>query len=150
MILIKNTQRLVPVDKINIQQTVQKILHILGYTDFDIGIWFTTNQTIRKYNQQYRHKDTPTDVLSFPYYPELQAGKKIIAKIPDEKNLGDLIISPAYVQKDAREQNISFEKRMNIILVHGVCHLLGYDHINDADYKIMRAKEQKILDLIIL
>ena len=80
-----------------ITETVQTILDKLGYGDFDIGIWFTTNKTIAAYNKEYRHKQGPTDILSFPYYTELKAGQKIRPTSPDETNLGDLIISLEFV-----------------------------------------------------
>jgi len=69
-------------------------------------------------------------------------------KEEEDKNLGDLIISAEYVTKDAKELNVTFEARMKKLLVHGVCHLLGYDHIIDADWHRMRAKEGFLLKKI--
>ena len=77
MILIKNTQKKIKIDINHIKKDVQTILNLLGYPDFDIGIWFTTNPTIRKYNKEYREKDKATDVLSFPYHETLKPGEKI-------------------------------------------------------------------------
>ncbi len=145
MITIKNTQKKVELDKKKVQADVQKILDILKYSDFDIGIWFTGNKTIQKYNQTYRSKNVPTDILSFPNYPSLKPGERIKAQTEDDRNLGDLILSLEYVQKDAQRLNISFEDRLKELLVHGMCHLLGYDHIEDKDYKRMRAKEVYLL-----
>ncbi|HVW99382.1 MAG TPA: rRNA maturation RNase YbeY [Candidatus Babeliaceae bacterium] len=145
MILIRNTQRTISINKELISQQAQQILNILNYSDFDLGIWITNDKTIRFYNREYRHKDKATDILSFPYYPELQAGKQIKAKTQEEKNLGDLIISAPYVLNEAQKLGVSLEDRLKILLVHGVCHLLGYDHIEDADYRRMRAKEAYII-----
>lgn len=145
MITIKNTQRKIALDKEKIQKDIQRILDILKYSDFDIGIWFTNNKTIRKYNRTFRSKDKPTDILSFPYYPSLKAGKRIKPQTEEDRNLGDLILSLEYIQKDAQMLNISFEQRLKILLVHGICHLLGYDHIEDKDYRRMRAKEAYLL-----
>ena len=145
MILIKNTQRKIFLDIPKIHHEVENILQILGYAGFDLGIWFTSDATIRTYNRQYRHQDKPTDVLSFPYHSELKAGEQITVTHPDDKNLGDLIVSPAYVERNAQELGVTFEHRLRVILIHGICHLLGYDHIKDEDYMVMHAKEQDLL-----
>lgn len=145
MITIKNTQRTVKLDTETIRADIQRILDILDYSDFDIGLWLTTDKTIRFYNATYRHKDKATDILSFPYHTELKAGKRIKITMPEDKNLGDLIISVAYVQRAAQELKTSLEARLQVLLVHGICHLLAYDHITDSDYRRMRAKEAYIL-----
>ncbi len=145
MILIKNTQRTIPVNVVALKNDTHKILELLDYADFDLGIWLTTNKTIAQYNKTYRHKDKPTDILSFPAYPELKAGQRIKTTTDDEKNLGDLIISLEYVQQAAKKLGVTFEERLQRLLVHGICHLLGYDHIEDADYKVMLKKETELL-----
>jgi rRNA maturation RNase YbeY len=148
MISIRNSQRSIPLDVKKLEKDAQKILGILGYEDFDLGIWITTNQTIRKYNKEYRHKDKATDILSFPFYPELKAGQKINAETADQKNLGDIIISAAYLEKDAAKYGVSFYERLQRILVHGICHLLGYDHIEDKDFEVMIKKERELLSAL--
>ncbi len=145
MILFKNTQRRVAIHKQRVVHDVEKILTILGYQDYDIGIWITTNTTIRTYNREYRNKDKATDVLSFPYHPELQAGQKIKPICEEDKNLGDLILSAEYILQEAEKYSVTFEERLQLLLVHGICHLLGYDHIEDNDFRRMRAKEVAIL-----
>ena len=145
MILLKNTQRTIPIDKELLLADAQKILTLLKYSDYDLGIWITTNKTIRQFNKEYRHKDKATDILSFPYHPELKAGQRIKPHSEEDKNVGDLIISAEYVVKEAHKHTVTFNERMRILLVHGICHLLGYDHIEDADYRRMRPKEAYIL-----
>jgi probable rRNA maturation factor len=145
MINIKNTQRKYTLNISQIKGDVERVLQELNYSSYDIGIWFTTNNTIREYNNNYRHKDKATDILSFPYHIDLIAGKRIKAKFPEDENLGDLIISPEYVEKYAREYNTTFEDRLQVTLVHGICHLLGYDHITDPDYKKMHKLELLLL-----
>lgn len=145
MILIKNQQRKIAIDLEKLKTDAQQILAALKYEDFDLGILITTNATIRKYNRDFRHKDKPTDILSFPAHPALQAGKRIKVHSDDDKNLGDLIISAEYVAKDAAKLNVTLAERLEVLLVHGICHLLGYDHIEDADWRRMRAKEAALL-----
>lgn len=145
MITIRNTQRKIKINLTKLKQNAQKILDALDYADFDLGIWLTTNNTIQKYNREYRNKDKPTDILSFPFHPKLKAGERITVKSPDDKNLGDLIIAPEYVKTHAKKLGIAFEQHMEVLLVHGICHLLGYDHSKDKDYEIMGKKEQMLL-----
>lgn len=148
MITIKNRQKKIPFSIKNYQKKAEIILQHLGYADFDIGIWLTTNRTIQKYNHTFRNKNKATDVLSFPHHPDLQAGKKISVTSDDDKNLGDILISVAYVFENKSHLEGDFTQRMDRLLVHGICHLLGYDHINDADFKKMFTLEKKLLKLI--
>ena len=145
MIEIRNTQRKIKLDTKRIKKEVQAILDLLGYSDFDLGILFANNATIHEYNLTYRQKDKPTDILSFPAYPDLKPGERIEADDDDEKNLGDLILSPEYITVDAKRLRTSFEARLQRLLVHGICHLLGHDHIIDADYKVMHKQEMTLL-----
>lgn len=145
MILIRNTQRKIILSVKKLEHDAQKILHIVCYDNYDLGIWITTNKTIHTYNREYRKKDKPTDILSFSYHPSLKAGERITPANEDDKNLGDLVISAEYVQRVAHELNQTMDERMRILLVHGICHLLGYDHELDEDYKVMHKKEQSIL-----
>lgn len=145
MVLIKNSQRKIRVDSQKLKKDAEKIMLFLDYDDFDLGIWLTTNKTIKNYNRDYRKKDKPTDILSFSFYPELKAGERIYPETDEDKNLGDIIISVEFVQKAAIELQQTLEKRLQILLVHGICHLLGYDHERDEDYKIMHQKELTLL-----
>lgn len=149
MIYIKNTQRTFTLNKQKIQQTLELILKLLKYKDFDISLWFTNNATIKKYNRDYRGKDKPTDVLSFPYQ-DVEPGKRIKVCSPEDRNLGDLMISVEYVNKQLLENKETYleptlEKHITKLIVHGICHLLGYDHIKDEDWIRMRAKEGWLL-----
>lgn len=145
MITLKNQVRKIKINEKQLTADAQKILDILKYSDFDLGILLTTNKTIHGYNKEFRQKDKPTDILSFSYHPELKPGERIKPKTDEDKNLGDLIISLEYVQRDAKKYETTFEERMKVLLVHGICHLLGHDHETDEDYEIMHKQEQKIL-----
>jgi probable rRNA maturation factor len=146
MILIENTQQDITLDIDQLERDAQKILDSLNYSDYDLGILLTTNDDIHTYNKQYRSQDKPTDILSFAYHDTLKAGQRIVPQSDDDKNLGDIIIAPQYVQDDLPRWQQSFEQRMRVLLVHGICHLLGYDHIQDEDYEVMHKAEQSLLE----
>ncbi len=144
MIVIKNTQRKFKIDKNKVTSDAQIILEALGYGDFDLGIWFTTNATIRDYNRDYRKKDKPTDILSFPYHENLMPGQRIKPVDDEDKNIGDLIISVEFVENLLSLYNVTLQKRISTLLIHGICHLLGYSHYDEDNDKIMSALEKKL------
>jgi probable rRNA maturation factor len=148
MILIKNSQKKNLIGAQKIEKDAKKLLEFLGYKDFDLGILLTTNATIRKYNKQYRKKDKATDILSFPYHTELKAGQKVLAKNPEDKNLGDIIISVEFANKDAQAEGKPLSEHLKVLLVHGIAHLLGYDHETEKDFVVMDKLEQKLLKIL--
>lgn len=112
-----------------------------------ITITFTTPEQIHKINKEYRQVDRPTDVLSFPMFEKDELDEKIKnGDFPYEDVLGDVIISIEKVREQAEEYGHSFERELSYMLVHGFYHLMGYDHIEEEDKKIMRPKEEKILN----
>ena len=123
------------------QKDAQKILTLMGYADFDLGILLTDNQAIQCFNRDFRSKDEPTDILSFPFYPDLKAGETIIAEEEDDKNVGDLIISLEYIKELCEQENKTINEHLRTLLCHGICHLLGYDHYTESSDKIMKEKE---------
>ena len=110
-------------------------------------ITFTTPEEIRKINKKYRKIAKATDVLSFPMFEKDELDEKIKSgDFPYEDVLGDVIISIEKVREQAEEYGHSFERELSYMLVHGFYHLMGYDHIEEEDKKIMRPKEEKILN----
>ena len=113
----------------------------LNDTNLYVSIILTIPSNIRKINREYRDIDKETDVLSFPMFE-----KDEIGTITEEEALGDIIISVERVKEQAEEYGHSFERELAYMLVHGFYHLMGEDHIEDADKVIMRAKEENVLD----
>ncbi len=111
-----------------------------------ITITLTNPEYIRNINKQYRGIDKATDVLSFPMFEKDELDRKIKEKdfLPEDV-LGDIIISIPKVEEQAKEYEHSFERELSYMVVHGFYHLMGYDHIQEEDKKIMRIKEEKIL-----
>jgi probable rRNA maturation factor len=99
----------------------------------DIDLMLVTNQTIQEYNLQYRGKDVPTDVLSFP----------IDDNMPHAP-LGSIIISLEYASNMAKELAHSLNDEVSLLLIHGILHLLGFDH--EVDNGEMRKKEREWIE----
>ena len=82
----------------------------------------------------------------FLFNTTLQAGDRIEPQSDEQKNLGDLIISAEYVQHTVEEYETTFDARMRVLLVHGICHLLGYDHQTDEEFAEMQRMETFLLN----
>ena len=111
-------------------------------SDLYINVILSDEKYIHKINKEYRVVDRPTDVLSFPMFQKDEIPTK---KTGIQEVLGDIIICIPIVERQAIEYEHSFERELAYMFVHGFCHLMGYDHIEEADKKQMREKEEKIL-----
>lgn len=107
-----------------------------------INVILTNSKKIREINKKHRNVDKETDVLSFPMFEKEELCK---LKFEHIENLGDIIISVEQVKKQAIEYGHGFEREFAYMLVHGFYHILGFDHIEESDKKIMREQEEKIL-----
>ena len=101
------------------------------YKDSEVSITLVDDKQIHKINKKYRGMDKPTNVLSF--------------ELGDDILLGDIFVSLDTVKREAKEAGISVEEHTAHMIVHGMLHLQGYDHIKDKEAKIMESKEVKIL-----
>lgn len=113
----------------------------------EIYVELVSDEQSQELNQDYRGKDKPTNVLSFPGVEpdDLPGAFKLAAQGGPPVMLGDLIIADNVVAAEAVAQNKSNESHFTHLLVHGVLHLLGYDHINDDEAEEMEALETEIL-----
>ena len=110
---------------------------------FVITLTLVDDPHIRQLNKDYRNLDKPTNVLSFAMIDDENFEQN--SAIFDEIELGDIIISLDTLQKEAKEKNISLSDHYSHLFVHGILHLLGYDHIDDTDADQMENIEINIL-----
>ncbi|MBU0981894.1 rRNA maturation RNase YbeY [Patescibacteria group bacterium] len=103
-----------------------------------VELLLTGDNQIRKINLQYRDRDQPTDVLSF-------SEKDILPFAQDSKKLGQIIISVDRAKQQAKDLNQTLEEELRFLFVHGLLHLLGYDHQTPAEEKKMLTRAYKIL-----
>lgn len=119
-----------------------------------VSVRLCDDEAIHQINLEFRGVDRATDVLSFPMvaYPTGitagKAGRLLRQAYDDELNacmLGDLVISVPHIDRQAAEYGHTPEREAAYLLVHGLCHLMGYDHMEEEERKVMRAMEEKIL-----
>ena len=121
------------------QKMAEKILRLLDLEEVELSIVLCDNAFIHPLNRDYRGKDKPTDVLSFSQREEGD---------PQDPMLGDVIISIERAKAQAGDHGNSVSAEISLLLVHGILHLLGYDHEEDEEAEAMEAKEKEILCLL--
>ena len=147
-LVVSNLQERFPVNDELVDllsQLVEIALNDTEYPTAEVGLVFTDNDYIAELNKQYRNVDGPTDVLSFAMLEgeTLQDGS-------DSIMLGDVVISLERAREQAEEYGHGLTREIAYLTVHGVLHLLGYDHETDTEKKVMREKEERILSLVLL
>lgn len=142
------------------EKTIRKVVNEcfevekLQNTNLYMSITLTEPEEIKKMNRKYRNIDKATDVLSFPMFEKeeldhiIQANlvENVEEDLPKMDILGDIVISIPKVYEQAKEYGHSFERELSYMVVHGFYHLMGYDHMIEEDKKVMRAKEEVILN----
>ena len=108
----------------------------------EVSIFFTDDEMIRELNHKYREINKPTDVLSFAFEDDEDS----FPLLGENRILGDIIISVETARRNAQEASHSLEWEINILILHGLLHLLGYDHLEDKEYELMHKKELEILN----
>lgn len=142
-----NDEKLTEEQEIVMKKAVETALKNESFEqDCEISVVITNNDGIKEINRDYRSIDAPTDVLSFPQY-DFSSPTVFVENIEDEEMvmLGDIVISKERLMVQAEEIGHSFEKELSYLTVHSVLHLLGYDHIDEQDKKIMRGREKLII-----
>lgn len=107
----------------------------------EISVTFVDMEEIHQLNNEYRGVDRPTDVLSFPQFDDLD-------DLPDEGEicLGDVVICSDKAKEQAEEFGHTFEREIIYLFVHSILHLLGYDHMDEDEKKVMRRQEELVME----
>ncbi|MBM7623159.1 rRNA maturation RNase YbeY [Sporohalobacter salinus] len=114
-----------------VNEVVKEVESSEGVKAREVSIALVDNEYIKELNAKYRELDEPTDVLSFPLNGEM---------------LGDIIISLERAKSQANNYNHSLDREVGFLIVHGMLHLLGYDHKEEEAKKEMRKKEEEVLN----
>lgn len=118
--------------------------HLKLKCDPILSVTFVDNEFIHKMNRDYRQVDRPTDVISFAFLDD-EADKAKVLKAKGPVCLGDIYISTEKAQEQAKEYGHPLKRELSFLFVHGLLHLLGYDHMTEEDEKVMFALQDEIL-----
>jgi len=140
-----------PVAKNWLESIARRVLEGESITSSaEMGLLITDSKTVQRLNRIYRGEDKPTDVLAFQMTPhEIQESGAPFVTPPDGiRHLGEVVISYPQAVKQAQEQGHGVTRELALLIVHGILHLLGYDHELPEEERIMRDKENEILSLL--
>lgn len=147
IVTLENNQQAVQIPE-ELEDTIKKAMEAAAKLEkltpnTEVDITIVDNDTIHTLNRDYRGIDRPTDVLSFALdegeeEPEVDDGDA-------EHLLGDVIISAPKAVEQGEEFGHGLTREMTYLAVHGLLHLLGYDHMKEEDKRVMRAREEEIL-----
>ncbi len=141
-ILLQNNQSQYPVDTSQFQSRIGQVLEILGETQCELSLLLTDDAEIQALNKTYRNLDKATDVLSFPQ-------DEGAVNESGDTLLGDVVISVETAARQAEEHQLSFNEELILLAIHGILHLLGYDHERSPqDARIMQDKTQALFETL--
>ena len=119
-----------------LKRKAESVLRALGQEKAELSLLLMNNPAMQRLNARYRRKNAPTDVLSFSSVGTLPGGEKI---------LGDVVISVEQAKRQARERKKTLEEELEALLIHGILHLLGYDHERSPEEaRAMRRVERRV------
>lgn len=145
-LIIDNTTN----EDLSLQKDLEKVIkEVLKVENVDekkceISLSFVDEKKIRQLNKDFRQTDRVTDVLSFPIEDFFNEDRKTLLEKP-YLMLGDVVICTDVARKQAKELEHSFEREIMYLTCHSILHLLGYDHMEDDDKKMMRSKEKQVM-----
>ncbi len=152
-VFISNLQDKIPVDAAVLEQMAFTVLSQLQCDSHcELSIALVDDQEIQRLNREYRGIDRNTDVLSFALQ---EAQEPLLTRTSSDESawpvvLGDVILSTETAQRQAQEHGHPFERELSFLLIHGILHLLGYDHHTDEDARTMENLEQTLVSKLTL
>lgn len=132
--------RSTPIRPAVVRERAEKMLAALELESAELSILLCDDPTIHALNRDFRHKDKPTDVLAFAMREG--EGGDLAGGI-----LGDVVISLDTARRQAAERGHAIASEITFLLAHGLLHLVGYDHRNDAEERVMNAETSKLVDV---
>lgn len=135
------------VDEGWVRRIAQTVLKAEGVAPpYEMSLVFTDSEAVQQLNRDYRGVDKPTDVLAFYMLPQKGADSSFALPPDGVTRLGEVIISYPQAAEQAKEQGHSPEKELALLVIHGILHLLGYDHEEPEEESKMRERERELLE----
>jgi probable rRNA maturation factor len=141
-VYLSNATRKTGLDFRAVERTAEALLAAVDERDSSVSISFVRDPAIQAINREHRGKDAPTDVLSFPLVEPDNAYAGA------ERLLGDIVISVDTAQRQAAGYDAPLEREVQRLLIHGVLHLLGHDHMQPGERAIMQKEERRLARVI--
>ncbi|MDH4307907.1 MAG: rRNA maturation RNase YbeY [Acidimicrobiia bacterium] len=136
----------VPVDVAALRYLVDVVLEHERYPDqTEVTLMFVTDDVIAGYNDRFMSREGPTDVLAFPLEAHEPGVAPVVRPGDPPVALGDVIVAPDYVSRQASAHGVEFVDEMSLMVVHGLLHLMGWDHDDDQQAEHMEERERSIL-----
>lgn len=148
-----------PVDTLRWIRLARSVLEAEGVRgEAELSLLFVDEETMADLNKRFTGKDAATDVLSFPIDEDPSEGGRFPDSggsgpgwVPPESSdlptlLGDVVICPSVAWRNAAESAHGYEDEIALLTVHGILHLMGMDHVDDAEAQVMESREQELLD----
>ena len=143
--------------KVLARSVAEKVILLMKFPDnLQVDIEFVSRKEIKRLNCEFRNIDKLTDVLSFPSF-QIEPGKILDLECDDVVafkfendciHFGDMALCLAQTKKQAKEFGVSIESEIKKLVIHSMLHLMGYDHIDDADFEIMKKEVDRLEKLI--
>ena len=137
-ITIRNLQTKIPIRRLRIKDVIRLVLRHFHITDAEISLVFVAPSRMKAFNTEYLKHDYVTDVLTFDYTGN---GGSLLS--------GEIVICPSVALNNAKGFGTSVHKEIELYVVHGILHLMGYDDHRPTDIARMRKKEREIMRLIV-
>ena len=148
-----------PVDTLRWMRLAKAVLEAEGIKgDAELSVLFVDERSMRELHERFLGRDGPTDVLAFPMDDDLvpsgrspDSGGSGPGSSPPEPGeapllLGDVVVCPAVAERNAGERAVAYEDEVALLVVHGILHLLGMDHVDDDEARAMERRERELLD----
>lgn len=148
-----------PVDTLRWMRLAKNVLEAEGIKgDAELSVLFVDERSMAELHERFLGRDGPTDVLAFPMDDDLVPsgrspdsggpGPGATAPEPGEAPLllGDVVVCPAVAERNAGERSVSYDDELALLVVHGILHLLGMDHVDDDEARAMERRERELLD----
>jgi len=135
------------VEEGGVRRIAQTVLKAEGVAPpYEVSLVFTDSEKVKQLNRDYRGVDEPTDVLAFHMLPQKGVDSSFALPPDGVTRLGEVIISYPQAVAQAREQGHSPEKELALLVIHGILHLLGYDHEEPEEESKMRERERELME----
>jgi probable rRNA maturation factor len=148
VIYFRNATRGSRVDTRALKKTARALLEAVGEGDAAISLSLVNDREIRELNRKHRGKDAATDVLSFPLYETDAAGSVPRDDSAGERLLGDVVISVETARRQADAYDAPIQTEVNRLLIHGILHVLGHDHMERDERAAMETEERRLATVI--